>query len=439
MGGILLIELAWAIWSYLNAPIAFLPSYLLGSDILVPIIVLVMVAALKPLNLFLRRRVIEAAKAKRAGLKDLLVIGITGSYGKTSTKEFLYTILKDKFKVVKTPEHVNTEIGIANFILSDLKPEHEIFICEIGAYVKGEVRDICNIVRPKIGIFVGANEQHLSLFGSMENLLKAEGGEELLEALPSQKGQQGLAIFNGNNKYAYELWKKAQVPKKIAYAPTLVNIINPERRDIRAENIEVRPDKIKFHVISTKDSKGADFMVNLLGRHNIENILLAAATAEALGMKLPEIARGAFKIDALKGTMSIKKTNGINVINSTYSSNPTAVEAHLEYLKTWGAKKIVIMPCLIELGSASVRIHEHIGELLGKTVDLAIITTRERFHDIRRGAGKVVGDAGDRIIHLENPSEIMHKIKLVAEKGDVLLLEGRLPYELVKDIENMQE
>lgn len=433
IGALGIIELLFAGYLLFNSELNTVSLHLLIFNVFLPFIALALVLALKPLNLLLRRKVINAAKAKRREMKDLLVIGITGSYGKTSTKEFLYTILKNRFRVIKTPEHVNTEIGIANFILQELKPEHEVFICEIGAYVRGEVKDICEIVKPKIGVFVGANEQHLALFGSMKNLLRAEGGEELLEALPSK----GLGIFNGNNIYSYDLWKRVSISKKITYVPTLVNIINPERRDMRAENIEVLTDKIKFRVVSAQNSKGADFVVNLLGSMNIENILLAASVAEELGMNLKDISKECWQIEPMKGTMNLKKIDGLNIINSTYSSNPSAVEAHLEYLKVWPSKKVVIMPCLIELGPASAKIHERIGELLAKTADLTIITTKDQFDRIIKGASKVIGDATDRIIYLDEPSEIVHKIRIATQKGDVILLEGRLPSELVKSLENL--
>ena len=283
------------------ANLYYVSFFLLLFDILIPAIIITIVLSLKPLNYFLKKKVLDAAKQKRKSLKNLLVIGITGSYGKTSTKEFLYEILKKKFKCVKTPEHVNAEIGIANFMLNNLTQKDEIFICEMGAYCKGDIKTICDIVRPKIGIFLGANEQHLSLFGSMENLLEGEGGKELLSALP----EKGLGIFNGNNIYSYELWKNAKIPKRITYVPNLTEIINPEKRDVRTENIRVFKDRISFKVLTSKNSKGVEFKANLLGAHNIENILLAVVVGEELGLTLQEVAEEVQKIEPLQGTMSL--------------------------------------------------------------------------------------------------------------------------------------
>ncbi|GAI48689.1 unnamed protein product, partial [marine sediment metagenome] len=140
--------------------------------------------------------------------KNLLVVGITGSYGKTSTKEFLATVLSKRFNVLKTKEHQNSEIGISRCILNELKPEHKVFIVEMGAYGKGGIKLLCDIAKPKIGILTGMNEQHLALFGSQENIIKTK--YELIENLPSD----GMAIFNGNNKYCSELYGKTNISLK---------------------------------------------------------------------------------------------------------------------------------------------------------------------------------------------------------------------------------
>jgi len=191
------------------------PVYILLFDILTPVVVSLAVLLVQPFFVIARNDVLKKATKKIEELKlagsDLVVIGITGSYGKTSTKEFLAAILSEKFKVLNTKQHQNSEIAVAKCILNDLKPEHQIFIAEVGAYNKGKVKEVCNMLKPKIGIVTGVNEQHLSLFGSMENLLSAEGGEELAKSLPSD----GLLVLNADNKYCLNLYKKFSGKKKI--------------------------------------------------------------------------------------------------------------------------------------------------------------------------------------------------------------------------------
>ena len=346
---------------------------LLVFDLLTPILVSLIVLVLQPLAVLGRSQIIKKAKIKREKFKDLLVIGITGSYGKTSTKEFLAAILSEKFKVLKTKKHQNSEVGVSQCILNELKSEYEVFVVEMGAYNRGGIKLLCDITKPKIGILTGINEQHMATFGSQKNIIK--GKFELIESLP----ENGTAFFNGRNKHCFGLYEKTGI-KKILYGQ------------------------------ETEFPGG-------------ENILGAIAVAKELGMAEEEIARGKEKI---KSWLQVKKgINGLNIIDATYSANPTGIIAHLEYLKSWSGKKVIIMPCLIELGSSSKEVHRRIGKKIGEVCDLAIITTKDRFKEIKE-------EAGEKAIFMENPKKILEKIKTFCTKEDIILLESRVPKQLVK-------
>ncbi|MCH8741941.1 hypothetical protein IH779_03515, partial [Patescibacteria group bacterium] len=172
----------------------FFAFWLLTTDVFTPFLASVIILIFQPLAVFIKNQTIKKAKEKMKNTKNLLIIGITGSYGKSSTKEFLYTILSEKFKTLRTKANQNSEAGISQCILNDLKPEHEIFIVEMGAYGKGGIKLLCDIVKPKMGMLTGINEQHLSLFGSQENIKKTK--YELIESLP----KNGLAVFNGDSQ-----------------------------------------------------------------------------------------------------------------------------------------------------------------------------------------------------------------------------------------------
>lgn len=348
---------------------------LLALDALNPIIISLIVLVLQPFAVLGRNKIIKKAKEKRSGFPNLLVIGITGSYGKTSTKEFLYSILSEKFRVLKTKEHQNSEVGISRCILNDLKPEHEIFICEMGAYNRGGIKLLCDITKPQIGILTGINEQHLATFGSRENIIKTK--YELIKSLPSD----GIAFFNAKNKYCLDLYNKTGI-KKYLYG---------EKANFSGE----------------------------------ENILGAIAAAKELGMTEEEITRAVSRIENKFPGIEIKKgIKGLTIIEATYSANPDGVMAHLEYLKTLSGRKIIIMPCLIELGGASKEIHETIGQKIAEICDLAIIITKDRFKEIKERAG-------NKAVFIENPKEIFEKIKTFCQEGDVVLLESRVPNRLI--------
>ena len=388
----------------------------------------------QPLVVLGRNQIIKKAKKKRDDFKNLLVIGITGSYGKTSTKEFLATILSEKFKVLKTAKHQNSEVGVSLCILNDLKPEHEIFIVEMGAYNRGGIKLLCDIIKPKIGVLTGINEQHMATFGSLENIIKAK--YELIESLPRSESESsllrglpenGLAIFNGDNDYCYELYKKTKKPKKVY---SLQSTISNLPVDLYTSSIAVNREFLSFKVID-KNGESAIFKANLLGEQNISNILASAVCAKELGMTLEEITKACQKIESWQGGVELKKgINGLNIIDATYSANPDGVISHIDYLKIWPGKKVIIMPCLIELGKVSKRIHKEIGKKIGEVCDLSIITTREHFQEIGEGATEK-GLKGENILFTENPKEIFEKIKNSFQAGDVALLESRVPSQLI--------
>ena len=416
---ILFLELFYFLIYFLSK--SSLAFYLLIFDVSTPLIVSIIVLCLQPLTVLWRWRIIRKAKKKRQGFKDLLTIGITGSYGKTATKEFLALILSQKFKVLKTKEHQNSEIGISGCILDDLTESHQIFIAEMGAYNRRGIKLLCDVVKPKIGILTGINEQHLATFGSQENIIKTK--YELIESLP----EEGTAIFNKNNKIIREQESKIQnynpKLKKIRFCST------KEKADIFAEDIKVGKESLSFKVFS-RDGDSAFFKVNLLGIQNIENILLAVCCAKELGMSLEEIAKACEKIEQSQSGMKLLKgIKGINIIDSTYSANPRGVISHLEYLKLWKGRKMIIMPCLIELGKASKKVHSKIGQEIAKTCDLAIITTKECFSEIKKSAIEA-GMKNEDILFSENPEEILEKVRNFSGPEDIILLEGRISKEI---------
>ena len=324
-------------------------------------------------TVILRERYLEKARKKREQFPNLLVIGITGSYGKTTTKEFLASILSKKFNVLKTKEHQNSEVGVSNCILQELKPEHEVFVCEMGAYNKGGIKLLSCIAKPSIGVLTGINQQHMATFGSQENIIQAK--YELIENLPAN----GVAFFNAKNSYCVELNNKTTI-KKVLYGQTA---------SFRGE----------------------------------ENILGAIAVAKELGMTDQEISGAVKEIEnRFPGAQIRKGINGLTIIDVTYSANPDGVMAGLEYLRTFPGKKVIVMPCLIELGKASKEVHKRIGEKIAEVCDLAIITSADRFADIKEGA-----KGSEKVVLMENPQEIVQKIKGTTTSADVVLLEGRVP------------
>ena len=399
-------------------------------DILTPLIISVIVLVFQPVFVLFRNIKLRKAKNHLEQIKKLSgvkVVAITGSYGKTSTKEFLTTILSKKFKVLSTSKHQNSEIGVANCILNDLKPSHQIFIAEVGAYNKGKVKQVCNMLKPKFGVVTGVNEQHLALFGSLKNLLSAEGGGELADAL----GNDGVLIVNGDNKHCLNLYKKysenPSTPLRVKFYSLTNKILNS---DIWSESITVHKDFISFVAIDKKGEM-AHFDVKVLGKQNVQNLLGAILVAKELGMNFGEISEACKNISQAQGGMVLKNGNhGIEVVDSSYSANPDGVYADLDYLSILPGKKVIVMPCLIELGKTSSEIHKKIGQKIADICDLAIITSRDKFLELQKGAMES-GMPEKDIILCDNPQEIHSAITLFCKSGDTVLLEGRVPAGLI--------
>ncbi len=341
-GGVVNIETA-------EVKVAEIILLLLFFYLITPILISLIILFTNPFFNFQKKRIIKKAAGKMRGLKKIKVIGITGSYGKTSTKEFLYTILNERYKVVRTEGNNNTNIGVARTVLNKVNDNYDYFICEMGAYKIGEIAEICGIAKPEIGILTGINEQHLDLFGSIENTIKAKF--ELIEALP----EKGLAIINSSIKYQVSNIK-------------VENIKYFSLGDV--DNIKVYSDCVEFIY------KDQNFNANFLGRHYIENLLAAIITAENLGMNLEEISEAVKKIKSSKFMM--RKLDGLNnsiFIDDSYSANPDGVIAALNYLDEayQGYRKIIVFPGIIELGNRSEEVHRELFDKISGVCDIAYI------------------------------------------------------------------
>jgi len=329
---------------------------LLFLYIITPILITLIILFTNPLFNFQKKRIIKKATAKMKRLRKIKVIGITGSYGKTSAKEFLNTILSQKYKVVKTEGNNNTNIGVAYTVLNKVSDDYDYFICEMGAYKIGEIVEMCRIVNPEIGILTGINEQHLDLFGSIENTKRAKF--ELIESL----SENGLAIINSNIKY--------QISN--------IRVKNIKRFCLdNAENIKAFQSHVEFNY------KNQEFKINILGKHYIENILSAIITAEHLGMNLEEISKAVKKIKPSEFMM--RKLDGPNnsvFIDDSYSANPDGVIAALDYLNEAyrDYKKIIVFPGIIELGNKSDEVHKKLFSRISEVCDMAYIINAQRLH-----------------------------------------------------------
>lgn len=395
--------------------------WLLALDSIVPFLIAALMGFFFLPAEFYKDYLILRASKKRNRFKKLKVIGITGSYGKGSTKEFTSTILAMQFNISKTQGTINTPIGIAKSIMSHLSEKKNFFIAEMGAYKRGEIYEMCSMVKPEIGILTSINDQHLSLFGSIENTKLAK--YELIESLP----KNGLAIFNGNNKNSFELYKTSKKKKVLYYSAYKNDEESYElssMADIAGVNIRVHRFSLSFDVINKhKWDKPLSLSVNLLGAHNVENLLPGIYIASHFGMTREKIKKGVSRIIPLKKTMEpFITSNGTVVIDDTFNSNPSAIHAVLSYLAIYKKRKVMVLQPMIELGQNTSKDHEKVSFEIAKVSDVLILTNRNYFLSIEKG---VKSASSNCQLFIMNPYEIAQWVRRELGRDDVVVLEGK--------------
>ncbi|PIE86019.1 MAG: Mur ligase [Bacteroidia bacterium] len=369
---------------------------------------------LKPIEASINRYFYKDAKKRLQSMPELLIIGITGSYGKTSTKHFLHRILSEKYNVLMTPGSFNTSMGVIRTIREQLKPVHEIFIVEMGAKQIGDIREICELVNPKIGILTAVAEQHLDTFKTIENVKHTKF--ELLNALP----KNGTAILNADYKIIYD--EKAKLnTKSIFYSTTRKNT------DCFAENIVYTRRGMKFD-LSFANKKITQIETKLLGEYNISNILAAVVVALELNMPEENIKYAIRKIESVKHRLEVKrKVGGVTIIDDAFNSNPIGAAMAVEVLgKIEGKKKIIITPGMIELGNKAQHYNEKFGEQIAKNCDIAILVGPKQTKPIQE-ALKKAGFVEKNMYIARNLTEANTYMRSIVENDDVVLYENDLP------------
>ena len=356
------------------------------------------------------------------------VIGITGSYGKTSTKYILHQILSQKFNTLMTPNSYNTPMGICKVIRGDLSAEHEIFIVEMGAYKRGDIRELCNLASPQIGILTAVGPQHLERFKSIENI--AQTKYELIESLPVD----GLAVFNCDNEICAGLANKREQTgspvRRYATEPFPVTSV-ADAADLTATNIRHTADGLAFTVhvnVDTPDSADTEIRTRLLGKHNVSNILAAMTVAMECGMTLEEIREAVANVEPVPHRLQLTSgVGGVTIIDDSFNSNPVGAKAALEALNEIGdGKKVLVTPGMVELGERESEENRRLGEQAAHICDLIILVGPIRTKPILDGL-KAAEYPSQQIIVALNLEEVKQHLATHVQAGDVVLFENDLP------------
>ena len=383
---------------------------------LLPLNMLLSVIIAYPIEMAVQHWYFHDAQKKIRSMKNLKVIGITGSFGKTSTKYFTKTILSEKYNTLMTPESYNTPMGITRVIREQLNESHEVFVCEMGARYPHDIKTLCDLAGPDVGILTSIGKQHLETFKTIDNVAKTK--YELIEALP----KNGTAVFNGDNSYCMKLAEKTKLKKYIYSTENIIDFTDVYAKDIKNTN-----KGLIFKVIF-KNGNEIDCTTNLLGCHNVSNILAAICIAKEMGLSNDEIKRGISKIKPVPHRLQLLDTNnGITVIDDAFNSNPEGAAFALDTIKEIeGNKKIVVTPGMVELGSSEYEENKKFGKKIADCCDIAILVGIKRSKPILDGLYECNFNK-DNIIVATNLDEATAKLSGIVRSGDVVLFENDLP------------
>ena len=413
--------LAWAVFGGLAFPAALgagglaFAALLWAFEQLTALNLVIANGVAFPVEEALRQRYISEARRIIRKVNPV-VIGITGSYGKTSTKEILAHLLGARGVVLKTPKTYNTILGVCKVIREELKPQHEYFIVEMGAYKPGEIARICQLVRPKLGILTAVGPQHLERFKTIENIARAKN--ELIEALPAD----GVAIFNGDDPICRQLAAKARVK-------TLLYGMNPESQGlfVRGFNPAASEDGTSFEVeIAGREPEAA--RTQLLGRHNITNCLGAVAAAVECGLAPREAVRGLSSLEPLDHRLqAIRAPGGITTLDNAYNSNPSGAKVALEVLASFPhGRKVLVTPGFAELGPIQAQEHARLGKAAAQVCDfIFLIGDQGRREEILAGI-RETGFNPERVYCYNRLNDAREQLRQLLQPGDVVLFENDL-------------
>lgn len=364
----------------------------------------------RPLEKSINNYYINDAKKMISNMPELKVIGITGSYGKTSVKYFLQKLLSAKYNVLMTPESFNTTLGVVKTIRSSLKATHEIFICEMGAKNIGDIKEICDIVNPYYGIITSIGPQHLESFKTIKNIISTKF--ELADAV----NPDGIVFLNNDNNY---IRKQSVSQKTVRYG-----IEN--KSDYKAYDISVSDKGSTFKMLL--EDKEYIFNTKLIGAHNVLNIAGAISVAHTLGVKPEDLIYQTKLLESVPHRLQLIKGNNALIIDDAYNSNPSGAKAALDTLSEFEGLKILVTPGMIELGKKQDECNRIFGTQAAEVCDYVILVGEKQTESIKKGLIEAEYDE-TKIIVSQNLDQALKEAQNI-KSGDlqkVVLLENDLP------------
>jgi UDP-N-acetylmuramoyl-tripeptide--D-alanyl-D-alanine ligase len=335
---------------------------------------------------------------------DALVIGVTGSVGKTTTREIVYSVLDTAFEGCRSPKNYNNHIGLPLSVL-DIESRHEVAVLELGASRGGEIRDLAEIAQPEIGVLTNVGVAHLDSFGNIDAIAAAKG--ELLESLP----RSGFAVINGDDPRCQAQSTRARC--------RVIAVGEQSHNTVRATSIDVGQHSIRLSV------SGTNYELPAVGRHHVVGALAAIAIAQELGIKVRDIMQGFSQFVPASGRCEVRLCQPWTLIDDTYNANPSSVEAACRLIGQWKAdgRRILVLGDMLELGTQSAAWHASIGRSAAELGVNRLVAVGRYSHDLLTGA-RQAGMTSEQVAHCDDLTVAEAVLGCWIEPGDVVLVKG---------------
>lgn len=376
--------------------------------LLLPLFMLMAHFVLLPVEVLIKKFYIAKAKKKIAEKKNLIKIAITGSFGKTSTKNILSAMLEKEYKVCMTPKNFNTEMGLTKTILNNLD-DHDILVAEFGARRKGDIEILTKILKPDYGILTTIGGQHLETFKTLQTV------EETKNELVENMKVGGALVFNGDSASTKKLYERCKKQKFLAC---------DEKGYAKARKIETNADGSRFELVL--DGKPMRVETKLLGRCNINNIVTASAMASILGISAKDIASAIRELKPTPHRLQLIKNNFCTIIDDAYNSNVIGAKEALDVLSKFDGRKIVVTPGFVEMGSEQSHGNFKLGAMIADVADYIIIMNNLNKNEILSGAISH-NFPRDKIYFAQTRKKQKELLELLTCEGCVVLFENDLP------------
>ena len=352
---------------------------------------------------------------------DIPFIGVTGSVGKTTTRDMIYSAISAKLNILKNEKNLNNHFGVP-LTLFNLNKEHECAVIEMGMSGFNEIKYLVDIVNPKIAVISNIGLSHVEKLGSQEGILKAK------MEITSNFDETNTLIVNGDDKFLSTLKEKEHVYKLKTFGFNKNN-------DVYCESYTMEEDSLKF--ICVINGKKEEIFIPTIGEHNIYNAMSAILVGLCLNISLDYIKKGLKNFKGTKMRLDIIKNEKLTIINDSYNASPDSMDAALKILGRYKGRRVAILGDILEMGEISEYGHRLVGKSSMNNTDI-IITIGENSVFIGEEA-KQLGFNSANIYHFENREDVFNKLNELVKTGDTILVKGSRGMRLEKIVEYLNK